>query len=103
MHLLSELLVLLQVNVHHINVLYSDRELEALRMARAHQESALQEMRTQLTAREEGEGEGEGEEDCAVLVDGGEAESILARLAELAPILSREAHAVNQLTKNMTL
>ena len=85
----------------HINVLYSDRELEALRMARAHQESALQEMRTQLTAREDGEGE--GEEDCAVLVDGGEAESILARLVELAPILSREAHAVNQLTKNMTL
>ena len=83
----------------HINALYSDRELEALRMARAHQESALQEMRTRLTAREEEE----EEEDCAVLVDGGEAESILARLAELAPILSREAHAVNQLTKNMTL
>ena len=91
----------------HINVLYSDRELEALRMARAHQESALQEMRTLLTSREE-EGEGEGEEqgegeDCAVLVGGGEAESILVRLAELAPILSREAHAVNQLTKNLTL
>ena len=30
-----------------------------------------------------------------------DAESILARLMELAPILSQEAHEVNQLSKDM--
>ena len=39
---------------------------------------------------------------CNVVIgDAGSTRSILVRLAELAPILSKEAHTVNQLTKNM--
>ena len=38
---------------------------------------------------------------CSVLDDASSTSSILMRLAELAPVLSEEAHTVNQLTKNM--
>ena len=38
---------------------------------------------------------------CSVLEDTSSTSSILMRLAELAPVLSEEAHTVNQLTKNM--
>ena len=36
-----------------------------------------------------------------VMEEGSSSRSILVKLAELAPVLSREAHIVNQLTKNM--
>ena len=39
-------------------MLIADRELEALRLARSHQEQALQHTRAQLMSRETGDGDG---------------------------------------------
>ncbi|CAI7993242.1 hypothetical protein GBAR_LOCUS1227, partial [Geodia barretti] len=110
-----------------------DRELEALRLARSHQEQALQQTRAQLRSRETAEGDGRahtGTSQAEMLAGGKEegmqqlssssalsllsststmlleesgSRSILRRIADLAPVLSQEAHIVNQLSKNNQL
>jgi hypothetical protein len=110
-----------------------DRELEALRLARSHQEHALQQTRAQLRSRETGDGDGRahtGTNQAEMLAGGKEegmqqlssssalsllsststmlleesgSRSILRRIADLAPVLSQEAHIVNQLSKNNQL
>ena len=44
----------LAIYVHvHVHIYYTDRELETLRMARSHQERALQQLKAQLSSRKE--------------------------------------------------
>ena len=49
LHVYSDCLVI-RVHVH---IYYTDRELETLRMARSHQERALQQLKAQLSSRKE--------------------------------------------------